>query len=119
MDEMIRVYRRVTCHAVFHIPFLSLPCGQVYPNFVCKTEETAKRLSRTYNQVEIKEFPAFFIVPDDSGYGVWYAPAFIIPPDESDKIKIKLNNESNMAIKKAKSLGLTDEEIEMIRGGGR
>lgn len=94
--------------------------GSEYPMHICKTEATARRLSKgryvmgtdcPIREVEI-------IIHNN----LWYGPIGMVHPTKEDMLEqARIDDEKEAkrkkeaAIEKAKSLGLSDEELEALR----
>lgn len=97
--------------------------GYNYPLFICEKRSTAVRMAFKRNvqgcNGQVEEVPAFRL---KNHYG-WFAPAVITGPSKEDldnekkmEAEQKLAEAKAIAIEKARLLGLSDSDIEALRG---
>jgi hypothetical protein len=87
--------------------------GWTYPLFVCESITTARRLGKGRSvqgsNCTITEELALFIEK------MWYVPGVIQTESEEDKKKRLLEEEVKKVKRKAADLGLTEEEIALLK----
>lgn len=120
MKKTIKVEHAKTAFAVCSNTDLTEGRGSEYPMHICEAEATAKRLSKGRyvmgTDCPIREVEIF------THKNIWYGPIGIVPPTAEDIFNqhwIDGENEAKRkkeaAIERAKSLGLSDEELEALR----
>lgn len=90
--------------------------GKQYPSLVCEIEETAKRLAVKRgvqgSNAYYYKMKAYLI------NNVWVAPVEFVSPAPVD-LKVKeANDKVKVVLEKAKSLGLDESDLEVLRKGG-
>jgi len=89
--------------------------GQSVPRVTCETEATASRFAKGKgvqgSDATIKETDLYLIDYQ------WYGPVIIEPSTNIDDVAQENINAYREALKKAESLGLTDDEISLLRKG--
>lgn len=109
----------LTIWAVYSNDDLTEGRGRQYVKHLCKTEATARRLAkRGYVQgtdCPVEPKTALFI---DGKYFLPTSIINIVPPSAEDEAAQRRFDARNLALEKARSLGLTDEEIASIVKGG-
>lgn len=110
-----------TVYAVWTNTDLTEGRGQEYIEYLCEKRSTAKRLAKK-NYVQGTDSRVTEQKLFKSGY-TWYGPVRIIQPSQDDLIDEKLleaeekaKQAKAAAIEKAKSLGLTEDDIKALRG---
>jgi hypothetical protein len=85
--------------------------GHMIPYAICELKVTAVRIGKGKNTQGSDAIITSFNAIYDHGNGYWLAPCRIVPPTEDDNLIDKTRNMKEQAIKKAKELGLSDEDI--------
>lgn len=87
--------------------------GHSYPLAVCESPETARRLGKSQgvqgSNCPVREAEAFLID------GKWVGPFKLHPEAEVDTILRKDREAKEAVLKKAKSLGLSEADIELLK----
>jgi hypothetical protein len=89
--------------------------GRQYIKAFCETEATARRIGhRGYVQGGNCPIEKKMLYKPD-GQARWYGPVFVEAPSIEDEKLQSVLDARNAALEKAKSLGLTDDEISQIQ----
>ncbi len=98
--------------------------GVQAPTYCCKLEATALRKAKGQdvqgNDAIVIECPLFQVSHGDQGF-LRYGPVYLVPPtvvdeeEQKEKTKEKEREIKRIeVVKKAKELGLTDEELKLL-----
>ena len=88
--------------------------GRQKPLFVCESPTTAARLGKGKSvqgcDCEVTKESAI------ERKCIWHAPVEIIPPTDEDRKIDERNAKKEAVLRRAKAAGLSDEELDLLRG---
>lgn len=91
--------------------------GEEYQKALCETQATANRIGRG-GYVQGTDCPTrpqmLFQI---NGQTTWFGPVDVVKATDNDFKRQAIMNEQQAAIERAKSAGLSDDDLRLIRGG--